>query len=180
MGPTGPRWAPCWPHEPCYLGNLSIFYSVIDNMIIVHFSINLRVPRGQLVAVVGPVGSGKSSLIAAMLGEMKLMQGSVNVDVSRKNWCHPGGHCWYHYPGALHLSKEIRLIHRYKFTFSPLTHFPITPSLVPFICVSELGQHWVGKWLVAYSAPSHHLNQCRVIVNWTVSNELQRNVNRNA
>ena len=18
-GPTGPRWAPCWPHEPCYL-----------------------------------------------------------------------------------------------------------------------------------------------------------------
>ena len=20
MGPTGPRWAPCWPHEPCYLG----------------------------------------------------------------------------------------------------------------------------------------------------------------
>ena len=19
MGPTGPRWAPCWPHEPCYL-----------------------------------------------------------------------------------------------------------------------------------------------------------------
>ena len=18
MGPTGPRWAPCWPHEPCY------------------------------------------------------------------------------------------------------------------------------------------------------------------
>ena len=20
MGPTGPRWAPCWPHELCYLG----------------------------------------------------------------------------------------------------------------------------------------------------------------
>ena len=20
-GPTGPRWVPCWPHEPCYLGN---------------------------------------------------------------------------------------------------------------------------------------------------------------
>ena len=20
MGPTGPRWAPYWPHEPCYLG----------------------------------------------------------------------------------------------------------------------------------------------------------------
>ena len=20
MGPTGSSWAPCWPHEPCYLG----------------------------------------------------------------------------------------------------------------------------------------------------------------
>ena len=20
LGPTGPRWAPCWPHEICYLG----------------------------------------------------------------------------------------------------------------------------------------------------------------
>ena len=20
LGPTGPRWAPCWPHEPCYPG----------------------------------------------------------------------------------------------------------------------------------------------------------------
>ena len=20
MGPVGPRWAPCWPHEPCYQG----------------------------------------------------------------------------------------------------------------------------------------------------------------
>ena len=23
LGPTGPRWAPCWPHEPCYLGSSS-------------------------------------------------------------------------------------------------------------------------------------------------------------
>ena len=21
MGPTGPRWAPCWPYDPCYLGS---------------------------------------------------------------------------------------------------------------------------------------------------------------
>ena len=21
-GPTGPKWAPCWPHEPCYLGSV--------------------------------------------------------------------------------------------------------------------------------------------------------------
>ena len=22
LGPVGPRWVPCWPHEPCYQGNL--------------------------------------------------------------------------------------------------------------------------------------------------------------
>ena len=22
LGPTGPRWASCWPHELCYLGSL--------------------------------------------------------------------------------------------------------------------------------------------------------------
>ena len=21
LGPTGPRWAPCWSDEPCYLGS---------------------------------------------------------------------------------------------------------------------------------------------------------------
>ena len=21
LGPAGPRWAPCWSHEPCYLGS---------------------------------------------------------------------------------------------------------------------------------------------------------------
>ena len=31
LGPAGPRWAPCWPHEPCYQGwsllcSLSIYY----------------------------------------------------------------------------------------------------------------------------------------------------------
>ena len=24
LGPTGPRWAPCWPHELCYLGLLKL------------------------------------------------------------------------------------------------------------------------------------------------------------
>ena len=23
LGPVGPRWAPCWPHEPCYQGLLA-------------------------------------------------------------------------------------------------------------------------------------------------------------
>ena len=25
LGPTGPRWVPCWPHEPCYLGDCPLW-----------------------------------------------------------------------------------------------------------------------------------------------------------
>ncbi|KAG0215881.1 hypothetical protein BGX33_000740 [Mortierella sp. NVP41] len=39
--------------------------------------INLRVPRGALVAIVGPVGSGKSSLLQAMVGNMMKSRGEV-------------------------------------------------------------------------------------------------------
>uniref|UniRef100_H2TWK6 ABC-type glutathione-S-conjugate transporter n=1 Tax=Takifugu rubripes TaxID=31033 RepID=H2TWK6_TAKRU len=39
----------------------------------------VRVPRGSLVAVVGPVGSGKSSLLSAMLGETEKRCGHVTV-----------------------------------------------------------------------------------------------------
>lgn len=38
---------------------------------------------GQLVAVVGTVGSGKSSLMAAMLGEMENVHGHITVKVRR-------------------------------------------------------------------------------------------------
>ncbi|KAF9150625.1 hypothetical protein BG015_007537 [Linnemannia schmuckeri] len=39
--------------------------------------ISLRVPRGSLVAIVGPVGSGKSSLLQAIVGNMRKSQGEV-------------------------------------------------------------------------------------------------------
>ncbi|XP_052284442.1 multidrug resistance-associated protein 1-like isoform X2 [Dreissena polymorpha] len=44
--------------------------------------INLQIPKGSLVAIVGSVGSGKSSLVSAMLGEMEKVGGTVNVDGS--------------------------------------------------------------------------------------------------
>ena len=38
-------------------------------------------PGGCLLAVVGTVGVGKSSLISALLGELQILRGSVNVKV---------------------------------------------------------------------------------------------------
>ena len=46
------------------------------------FSIDLQIKEGSLVAVVGQVGCGKSSLLAAMLGEMDKLEGHVKVKVS--------------------------------------------------------------------------------------------------
>ncbi|XP_071797864.1 multidrug resistance-associated protein 1-like [Asterias amurensis] len=42
-------------------------------------NINLEVKDGLLVAIVGQVGAGKSSLLSAMLGEMEKLKGSVAV-----------------------------------------------------------------------------------------------------
>uniref|UniRef100_A0A669E2C3 Multidrug resistance-associated protein 1 n=1 Tax=Oreochromis niloticus TaxID=8128 RepID=A0A669E2C3_ORENI len=41
--------------------------------------LNINIPEGSLVAVVGHVGSGKSSLLSALLGEMDKLEGSVTV-----------------------------------------------------------------------------------------------------
>ncbi|NXU19535.1 MRP6 protein, partial [Pardalotus punctatus] len=42
-------------------------------------SINLSVPQGSLLAVVGQVGAGKSSLLAAFLGELQTVDGCVTM-----------------------------------------------------------------------------------------------------
>ncbi len=39
----------------------------------------MRVKEGQLVAIVGSVGAGKSSMISALIGEMKTVNGLVNT-----------------------------------------------------------------------------------------------------
>ena len=44
-------------------------------------NITFRVEPGRLVAVVGSVGSGKSSLISCVLGEMEKISGRVNIKV---------------------------------------------------------------------------------------------------
>ena len=35
LGPTGPRWAPCWPHELCYLGR---FGYALEWILVIHLS----------------------------------------------------------------------------------------------------------------------------------------------
>ncbi|XP_063818327.1 ATP-binding cassette sub-family C member 2 [Pseudophryne corroboree] len=42
-------------------------------------NVNLDIKEGHLVAVVGGVGSGKSSLVSAMLGEMDHISGHINI-----------------------------------------------------------------------------------------------------
>uniref|UniRef100_A0A8C7LEF1 Canalicular multispecific organic anion transporter 2-like n=1 Tax=Oncorhynchus kisutch TaxID=8019 RepID=A0A8C7LEF1_ONCKI len=44
--------------------------------------INLMVPQGSLLAVVGHVGCGKSSLVSALLGEMEKMEGDISIQGS--------------------------------------------------------------------------------------------------
>jgi ABC-type multidrug transport system fused ATPase/permease subunit len=39
--------------------------------------IDFRVPRGQLLAIVGAVGSGKTSLLQGLIGDMRMTGGSV-------------------------------------------------------------------------------------------------------
>lgn len=45
-------------------------------------NINLKVKKGNLTAIVGSVGCGKTSLISALLGEMEKLKGQVNTDGS--------------------------------------------------------------------------------------------------
>lgn len=43
-------------------------------------NINLNVKKGTLVGVIGPVGSGKSSLLQTILGELELVSGKIQVN----------------------------------------------------------------------------------------------------
>ena len=77
-----------------------------------------------------------------------------------------------------HWTKEVPLLFLQITLLSimqSLTHLP----LVSHICVNELSHRWLRKWLVACSAPSHSLNQCGRIVNWSLGNIFQWNLNPN-
>ncbi|KAF9610708.1 hypothetical protein IFM89_024405 [Coptis chinensis] len=57
--------------------------------------LNLRIKKGELAAIVGTVGSGKSSLLASILGEMHKISGKVRVYgttayVAQTSWIQSG------------------------------------------------------------------------------------------
>ena len=44
----------------------------------------------------------------------------------------------------------------------------------------QTNHHWFRQWPVAFPTPSHYLNQCWNIGNWTLRNKLQWNTNQNS
>lgn len=60
-------------------------------MFIVFKELSLKIPHGKLFIIVGPVGSGKTSLISAILGDIKRTKGDVllsgeTVATSQSAW----------------------------------------------------------------------------------------------
>uniref|UniRef100_A0A8C3KST4 ATP binding cassette subfamily C member 2 n=1 Tax=Calidris pygmaea TaxID=425635 RepID=A0A8C3KST4_9CHAR len=70
--PGGPTLAQAWAFPALRGGSLLTGSAVIT----------LDIVPGSLVAVVGAVGSGKSSLVSAMLGEMENVKGHINIQGS--------------------------------------------------------------------------------------------------
>lgn len=54
--------------------------------------ISLSIPHGQLCAIVGPVGSGKSALLNALIGEMRRLDGTVKFGASTLSFCAQPGY----------------------------------------------------------------------------------------
>ena len=52
-----------------------------EKICLVFLSINIEVADRELLAIVGQVGCGKSSLISTMLGETRKLQGQVTLKV---------------------------------------------------------------------------------------------------
>ncbi|XP_071455080.1 multidrug resistance-associated protein 1-like [Hetaerina americana] len=64
-------------NDPVVVENGTFTWNLDDRPVLEN--INLHVRRGGLLAVVGSVGSGKSSLISAILGEMEKISGRINT-----------------------------------------------------------------------------------------------------
>jgi ABC-type multidrug transport system ATPase subunit len=74
------RTGPVWTHHLDPVDCVMSWHGLCDGVTCQQDGVrncSLTVRSGEVVAVVGPFGSGKSSLIRALLGELKLLQGQV-------------------------------------------------------------------------------------------------------
>ena len=74
--------ADCGPGHSLILSNSSFSWTLEEGKegeVPTLRDINLEVPRGQLLGIAGPVGSGKSSLISAILGEVRERETELEV-----------------------------------------------------------------------------------------------------
>ena len=69
---------------------------------------NLRIPKGQVVAIVGPVGSGKSSFLQGLIGEMRKETGSVKFGGS-VSYCPQNA--WIQVPTPLYFAVSSPLLY---------------------------------------------------------------------
>ena len=78
--------------DPVTFSNAYFSWSKEDNNNILN-NLNLNIRSGELVAVVGKIGSGKSSLLSAILGEMVqviiLLCDWSAVSILSCDWCRP-------------------------------------------------------------------------------------------
>jgi ABC-type multidrug transport system fused ATPase/permease subunit len=51
------------------------------------YDISLHIPKGALVAVVGPIGAGKTSLLESFLGDLRLESGHLAVSADSLGYC---------------------------------------------------------------------------------------------
>lgn len=73
--------------EPCVVVRDASFGWGKDSETIVK-DVNLKVQRGQLAIIIGPVASGKSTLLKGILGETPVASGLVQLRTSKISWCH--------------------------------------------------------------------------------------------
>ena len=62
-----------------------------------------------------------------------------------------------------------------KIVFNTLT----SRYVYVYICVTKLTHHSFRQWFFACSAPNHYLEQCRIIVDWTIRNKFHSHLNQN-
>ena len=100
--------------------------------------------------------------------------------ISSRPWCVTSLTCKLQHSHQNNSYPDIHVCISYthQYTFTALKF--VFLLLAPHICVNESGQHWFRQWLVAYLAPSHYLNQCWNIANWTLRNKIHWNLNRNS